>query len=37
LDLKNSSLDKIEKAQSGTIVFVPHLGGVSVRSAIFKA
>jgi U32 family peptidase len=36
LDLKNSSLDKIERAQSGSIVFVPHLGGVSVRSAIFK-
>ncbi len=37
LDLKNSSLEKIEKGSSGSIVFVPHLGGVSVRSAIFKA
>ena len=36
LDLKNSCLEKIEKGQSGSIVFVPHLGGVSVRSAIFK-
>lgn len=36
LDIKNSSLDPIEKGQSGSLVFVPHLGGVSVRSAIFK-
>lgn len=37
LDMKNSALEPIEKGRSGAIVFVPHLGGVSVRSAIFKA
>ncbi len=35
-EIKNTSLEQIDEGKSGSIIFVPHLGGVSVRSAVFK-
>jgi putative protease len=36
LEIRNSSLEPVTEGKSGSIVYVSHLGGVSVRSAIFK-